>query len=275
MAPRPDEETWAALLAAFTEHKGSIRKVVAATGIDRATVTQAWNKGWEGVPRVPAVRDDHGNVLVPAIPGIDALLAIHDIQERARLHARRARERVYKETVKAQVQFAKDANDDVMRQRALEALAVRTSLMLGDQAVKNALNLQLATVPIYEQVAVKIQNMADDPDRSAASVMKMLREVSEIGRLATQQLEAAMVMERKHLGEPEATFKTVVPRTSDAIAQDLLRILGKAMVSKTEEVNAALENRAIDVVPLGQLDAEKTAQPVRDEAGLFVIQEDV
>lgn len=275
MAPRPDEETWAILLKAFSEHGGSVRKVIAATGIDRATVAQAWAKGWPGIPPKRAVKDAEGNVLEPAAAGVDAVLAIHDIQDRARIHARRSRERIYKDTVKAQVQFAKDATDDLMRQRSLEALAVRTSLLLGDQAVKNALALQLATVPIYEQVAVKIQNMADDPDRSAGSMMKMLREVSEIGRLATQQLEASMVMERKHLGKPEAIYGSETNRTPDDLAKDLMRIMAKAMALKTGEVNAALEAHVIDVVPLDLQGEEQTAPPVRGATGTVLIQEDL
>lgn len=189
MTPRPDVETWRALLDAFAEHGGSVRKVASATGIDRATVAQAWSKGWSGVPRKPAVRDpETGEVIEPAVAAIEPLLAIHDIMERAKLHARKTRERIYKDTVKAQVDFARDANDDVMRQRALEAMAVRTSLMLGDQAVATALKLQLATAPVVEQLAVKLQAMADDPDRSAGAMMKVLREIGEFGALPRSSL---------------------------------------------------------------------------------------
>lgn len=256
MAPRPDIETWQLLLQAFTEHGGSVRKVVSATGVDRATAMQAWNRGWNGVPGKRAKRDpETGEVLEEAVPAIEPLLPIQDILQRANLHARKARDRIYKDTVKAQVQFAKDAADDAMRQRSLEAVAVRTSLMLGDSAVTTALRLQLAAAPVVEQLATKLQAMADDPERSAGAMMKVLREIGEFGRLASQQLETAMVLERKHLGKPEGVFATQTQRSSEDVAAEVRRLLVSAFADKVTEV-AALESKVIDVVPLKADDAQ-------------------
>jgi hypothetical protein len=256
MSPRPDIATWQQLLQAFTEHGGSVRKVVGATGVDRATVTQAWNKGWPGVPGKRAKRDpETGEVLEEAVAPIEPLLPIKDIMQRATLHARRTRDRIYKDTVKAQVQFAKDATDDAMRQRSLEAMAVRTSLMLGDTAVSTALKLQLATAPVVEQLATKLQAMADDPERSAGAMMKVLREIGEFGRLAAQQLETAMVLERKHLGKPEGIFAHQTGRSSEDVAAELRRMLVATISDKMTEA-AALEEKVIDVIPLKADDAQ-------------------
>ena len=237
MTPRPDAATWAKLLKSFTTLGGNVRKVAKATGIDVATVRQAWSTGWAGMPEVkPEIDLDTGMSIGDAQPAMEPLLPIHDILLRATLHARKTRERIYKKTVEAQVQFAKDATDDAMRQRALEALAVRTSLMLADQGVKNALEVQLATRPMYDALALKMAQLSEDPKASVGKMLHALREAAEIGRLATQQLETAMVLERKHLGEPESHFKTSEQKTSEQLASELKVLLVSNFAAKLENV---------------------------------------
>lgn len=237
MTPRPDPATWSKLLKAFTAMGGNVRKVAKATGVDAATTRQAWSTGWPGQPEVkPEFDPETGAQIGEHEPAIEPLLPIHDIVLRATLNARKTRERIYKRTVEAQVQFAKDATDDALRQRALEALAVRTSLMLADQGVKNALEVQLATRPMYDALATKMAQLAEDPKASVGKMMVALREAAEIGRLATQQLETAMVLERKHLGEPESHFKMTEKKSSEELVSELKIMLVNNFAQKIEHV---------------------------------------
>lgn len=242
MTPRPDAATWAKLLKAFTSLGGNVRKVAKATGIDAATARQAWAVGWPGQAEVkPEIDLETGMQVGDHQPGMEPLLPIHDIVMRATMHARKTRERIYKKTVEAQVQFSKDATDDAMRQRALEALAVRTSLMLADQGVKNALDVQLATRPMYDALALKMAQLSEDPKASVGKMLHALREAAEIGRLATQQLETAMVLERKHLGEPESHFKMTEQKSAAELASELKMLLVNNFAARIEHVVDAVE----------------------------------
>lgn len=270
---RPEPSQWKLMLEAFMRHGSSIRKVAKVTGLPRDLVQHAWSTGWPGqAKRNPQFDRETGEMIEEGAPAIEALVPIHDVVERANLHARKARERIYKDTVDAQTKLINDAHSDALRQRSLEALAVRTALMLGDQAVKNALSLQLATTTVYESLAAKVKAMADDPDKSAGSIMKVLREVGEVGRLAAQQLETAMVLERKHLGEPEAHLRTTANRSSDEVLNELKLTITRALADKLTEANAALENRVIDVVPqaapqalLAEQHVWQPAEPSQDD----------
>jgi len=246
---RPEPAVWQQMLEAFMRHGSAVRKVAKVTGLPRDLVLHAWHTGWPGKTKTHPVFDtESGEMIEPGSPAIEALVPIHDIVERANLHARKARERIYKDTVKAQTQLIEEAHNDALRQRSLEAMAVRTALMLGDQAVKNALSLQLATVTVYESLAQKVKALADDPDKSAGAIMKVLREVGEVGRLATQQLETAMVLERKHLGEPEGHLRTTQTRSSDEVMMEIKLMISRALTDKMAAATTALEAKAVDAV---------------------------
>lgn len=261
MTPRPDAATWAKLLKAFTTLGGNVRKVAKATGVDAATVRQAWSVGWPGQAEVkPEIDLDTGMQVGDYQPAVEPLLPIHDVVLRATLHARKTRERIYKKTVEAQVQFAKDANDDALRQRALEALAVRTSLMLADQGVKNALEVQLATRPMYDALALKMAQLSEDPKASVGKMLHALREAAEIGRLATQQLETAMVLERKHLGEPESHFKMTEQKSAQELASELKVLLVNNFADRIEHVVDAVEV-ALPAALTAQQDGEQVYEP--------------
>jgi len=238
---RPTSEVWNELLKAFSEIGPNVRKVAKHTSQPITLVQRAWTVGWPGRAARPEKRDDEGNILQERVPPTPPLLPLQEVIHRAKLHARKAREKVYRETVKAHTDLISDATNDAMRQRGLEALAVRTALMLGDQATKNALQLQLATVPMYENLAAKLHAMAADPDKSAGAIMKVLREVGEIGRLAVQQVETAMVLERKHLGVAEGMFKHEVERSSDDVMKDIQRLLVLALSDKMAQADKVIE----------------------------------
>lgn len=247
MVSRPDHETWVNLLNTFSSLGGSVRKVTAATGYDRALVAQAWGTGWPFVPGRDIVLSPDGvSILQKAVPSKPSILPIYDVIERGKLEARRTRKRIYHDTVKAHERFAADAQDDAATQRALEALAVRSSLLLADQAVKNALQLQLATRSMYPVLAQKLKEAAEE--RSAGSIMKTLREVAEIGRLGVQQLETAMVLERKHLGKAESIYATVEDRSPSDIAREIERMLLGALTSRLESATSSVTMEGPDPV---------------------------
>lgn len=233
-APRPDQETWDTILEAFTFIGESAAKVAKATRVDAATVRQAWAKGWGGVPGRRAAVDSVTGERIPPVAAIPALLPIKDILERANLHAKAAREKIYRATVDTQERLVRDAHDDALRQRALEAVAVRTSMMLADQSVKNALDIQLASRSLHEALAVRMQELASDPDARVGSILKSLREAAEIGRLATQQLEAAQALEQKFTGSSVTHFDGAEKKSPTQLVSELRRLLLAASSEKTE-----------------------------------------
>lgn len=235
-APRPSQEEWDLIFEAFAQEGDRIMKVVKATGCEPAVVRQAWVKGWPGKPGTKSRLDPNTGNMIPGTPTVPALLPIKDIMERVTLQARAARERIYRSTMQAHERLMSDAQEDALRQRALEATAVRTSMMLADHAVRNALDIQIAARPLHEALAVRMQERAADPDATVGSILKALREAAEIGRLATQQLEAAQQLEQKHLGAVKVAFDGEEKKSPEQLVGELKRMLLESLTTKGEQV---------------------------------------
>lgn len=247
---RPTPATYDRLVHAF--HKLGRAEFTAAgklASVSAHVAKRAWEKGW---PQRPETND-------PPMP------PIKDVIHQEVLAARAARAEATRKLIARQTKLLQDAHDDQTQQRAIEGMAVRSILVAVDALARETVQVTGLLPKIQSKIMELVQQALEDPEIPLSRLQQIITWMHTNLDLLAKTAEKAQVLERKYMGEPDATVKIIDGRSPEEKVSALVATLmslkeaGRLSAVPSHEI-------VVDALPNAQ-----TAVELRDD--LFEVEE--
>jgi hypothetical protein len=199
MRLRPTPKTYDELVKAFRIiGKNDYSQAARLANTVPTIAKRAWLTGWPS-----------------EIPTDPPMPAIKDMFERQVFAARAARAKATKSLMQKQAEMLNAAQDDAAQQRAIEGMAARSIMVTVDAFASQMLQLSTVFPKLQKKINALIEEMMNDEEVPLSRMQQVITWAVTNMDMLTKAMEKAQTIERKFLGDADATVKIVDGRTPE------------------------------------------------------------
>lgn len=199
MKLRPTPKTYDELVKAFRIiGRNDYTQAARMAGTVPATAKRAWQMGW-----------------AQELPTDIPMPAIKDLFERQVFAARAARAKATRSLMQKQAEILNAAQDDAAQQRAIEGMAARSIMVTVDAFASQMLQLSTIFPKLQKKINALLEEMMNDDEVPLSRMQQVITWAVTNVDMLTKAMEKAQVIERKFLGDADATVKIIDGRSPE------------------------------------------------------------